>query len=85
VIRRLLWFTSGASLGFGGAMWIRRRVRRVLARYAPERVTSEMTSGVRRVGTDLRDAWSAGRAEMQTREAELRRDLAPGRRLGSLG
>ncbi|MGH9214361.1 MAG: hypothetical protein ACRD2C_27390 [Acidimicrobiales bacterium] len=85
MFKRLFWFTSGAGLGFGGAMWVRRRVRRAVARYAPERVTSEVTTNVRQVGTDLREALCEGREAMQTREAELRRELAPGKRLRSLG
>jgi hypothetical protein len=85
VFKRLFWFTSGASVGFGGAMWVRRRVRRAIARYAPEHVTSEVTTSVRRAGTELREALSEGRTAMHDREAELRKELAPGKRLRSLG
>ena len=85
VVRRAFWFGTGATAGVGGALWVRRRIRRAVARYAPEHVSQEMASGVRRVGTDLREAWSEGRAEMQSREAELRQELAPGRRPNSLG
>jgi hypothetical protein len=79
LLRRLLWFVTGASVGFGGAMWIRNRVRRALARVMPERVSTELARGARHAGSSLRDAVSEGRTAMRHREAELRRDLAPGR------
>lgn len=82
VMRRLFWFGTGAGVGVGGAVWARRRVRRAVARYRPSGVAAEVTTGVRRVGVDVRDAWSEGRAAMHTREAELRQELAPGDRLG---
>ena len=37
-----------------------------------------MTTSVRRLGTDLRDAVTEGRAAMVDREAELRTELRPG-------
>jgi hypothetical protein len=83
MVKRLFWFTSGAGLGLGGAMWVRRRVRRAVARYLPDRVTAEVTTGVRRVGADVREALSEGREAMHHREAELRRELAPRSRLRS--
>jgi hypothetical protein len=75
LFRRVLWFGTGASIGFGGAMWIRHRIMRAIGRDVPR--------NVRRVGTDVRAALSEGRAEMHAREAELRKDLAPGRRIGA--
>jgi hypothetical protein len=80
VIRRLFWFGTGASIGLGGAMWVRRRIRQAVARYVPARVRRDVADGVRRVGSELKGAWSEGRSAMQTREAELRRELAPGER-----
>ncbi|HEY3144626.1 MAG TPA: hypothetical protein VGJ86_26075 [Acidimicrobiales bacterium] len=79
LFRRVMWFGTGASVGFGGAVWIRNRIRRTLDRYRPNRVTTDVTTGVRRVGSDLRGAWSEGRVAMRVREAELRDELAPGR------
>lgn len=80
IFGRALWFGTGASMGFGGAMWIRARIRRTVARYTPERVTSDVATGVRRVGTGLRDALSEGRDAMHAREAELREELSPDHR-----
>ena len=77
VVRRLVWFTSGATAGFGGAIWIRRRIRRTVRRYAPEQLQSEAAASVRRLGWDVRDAVVEGRSAMRQREAELRAELRP--------
>lgn len=93
LLRRLFWFGTGASVGFGGAMWIRNRVRRVVARYAPERLTVDVADNVRRagdrvgddarrVGANVRDAWAEGRTAMRTRENELRQELTPSKTPG---
>src|SRR4029450_3984546 len=74
----MLWFTTGATAGFGGAMWIRRRVLRTLERYTPPHVQHEVATSVRRLGSDVRDALSEGRRTMAEREAELRAELRPG-------
>jgi hypothetical protein len=79
LIRRLLWFVTGASVGFGGAMWIRNRVRRAMARVMPEQVQADVARSARRAGTTVRAALSEGRSAMHHREAELRDELSPGR------
>jgi hypothetical protein len=78
MLKRAFWFTTGATAGFGGAVWVRRQVLQVVHRYAPERVQADVTSSVRRLGTDVRDAVTTGRAAMAEREAELRSELRPG-------
>jgi hypothetical protein len=78
LIRRLVWFTSGATAGLGGAVWMRRRVRRTVRRYAPEYLRSEAKASVRRLSWGLRDAVAEGRSAMREREAELRAELRPG-------
>jgi hypothetical protein len=78
VVRRMLWFTTGATAGFGGAMWIRRRVLRTVERYTPAHVQDEVSTSVRRLGSDVREALSEGRRTMAEREAELRSELRPG-------
>ncbi len=78
MVRRMLWFTTGATAGFGGAMWIRRRVLRTVERYTPAHVQDEVTTSVRRPGSDVREALSEGRRGMAEREAELRSELRPG-------
>jgi hypothetical protein len=79
LIRRLLWFVTGASVGFGGAMWIRNRVRRAMARLMPEHVQADVARGARRAGSTVRAALSEGRSAMHDREDQLRRELNPGR------
>ncbi|HET6663578.1 MAG TPA: hypothetical protein VFG94_04940 [Acidimicrobiales bacterium] len=78
MFRRMFWFGTGATAGFGGAVWLRRRVLRTVQRYAPERVQADVSTSVRRLGTDLRAAVTEGRAAMADREAALRAELAPG-------
>jgi hypothetical protein len=68
---------TGAGVGFGGAMWIRNKVRRAVARVMPDRVAADVTGGARRAGANVRDALVEGRTAMRTREAELRDELAP--------
>jgi hypothetical protein len=77
VIRRLVWFTSGATAGLGGAVWVRRRIRRTVRRYAPEQLRADTAASVRRLGSSVRDAVAEGRSAMREREAELRADLRP--------
>ena len=50
---------------------------RTVQRYAPERVQADVSTSVRRLGTDLRAAVTEGRAAMADREATLRAELAP--------
>lgn len=93
LLRRLFWFGTGASVGFGGAMWIRNRIRRAVGRYAPEQLTTEVAHNVRRagdrvgndarrVGGNMREAWVEGRTAMQRREAELHQELRPSKTPG---
>lgn len=87
MFKRTFWFTTGATAGFGGAMWIRRQVLRQVRRFTPEQVQAEVTTSVRRLGTDLRAAVGEGRTSMAEREAELRSELTPtaGRRTDAGG
>jgi len=78
LIRRLVWFATGATAGFGGAMWIRRQVRRRVERLVPRRVTADAGASARRVRLGVVDAVREGRAAARGREAELRAELRPG-------
>ena len=66
MFRRLFWLAVGAAAGFSGSMWIQRRVKQAVDRFAPEHVQQ-----------DVRAAWEEGRTAMRRREAELRRRYAP--------
>jgi hypothetical protein len=76
VFRRLFWLVVGAGFGFGVSFWLMRAVRERVARYSPDRVSSELAGAVRNFGHELRAAVAEGRAAMREREAELRADLA---------
>ena len=72
MFRRLFWLCIGAGFGFGVSFWLMRWVRDTAARYAPERVSSDLASAVKGFGQDLRDAVAEGRTAMREREATLR-------------
>lgn len=78
IVRRVVWFTTGATAGFGGAMWVRRQVLRRVERLVPQRVASDAGDAARRAGTGLAAAVREGRDAARRREAELRAELRPG-------
>ncbi|MBA2279733.1 MAG: hypothetical protein M3527_05245 [Actinomycetota bacterium] len=61
MFKRLFWLTVGVASGFGGSVWLQRRVRQAIDRFAPASVQS-----------DMRAAVAEGRTAMRSREAELR-------------
>jgi hypothetical protein len=75
VFKRLFWLMVGAGFGFGASFWLMRFVRSTVERYSPERVSHDMSTAVRRLGTDLRAAVADGREAMQDFERELRLKL----------
>lgn len=78
LFRKLLWFGTGASVGFGGAMWIRNRVLRAMNALMPERVRASVGKQARGVGSTLSAAVREGRNAMHERETQMKRDYAPG-------
>jgi hypothetical protein len=80
LFRKLLWFGTGASVGFGGAMWIRNRILRAMERVMPARVRHDVSSTARGVGSQVAAAVSEGRSAMRQRETELRRNYPAGTR-----
>jgi hypothetical protein len=75
VFKRLFWLVVGAGFGFGVSFWLMRFVRETVARYSPERVSSDLAGAVRQLGQDVRAAVAEGREAMREREAELRAEL----------
>ena len=75
MFKRFFWLVVGAGFGFGVSFWVMRWVRETAARYAPERVSSELASAVKGLGQDLRDAVAEGRVAMREREVDLRSGL----------
>jgi hypothetical protein len=78
IVRRLMWFTTGATAGFVGAMWIRRQVLRRVERLVPDRVAADAAASARKARLGVVDAVREGRAAARGREAELRAELRPG-------
>lgn len=75
MFKRLFWLTTGATLGFGCSVWVRRALRQTVQRFTPERVAANATSAVQGIGAHLKAAASEGRAAMREREAQLRAEL----------
>ncbi len=76
---RLRWFATGAAVGLGSSVWVQRRVKRAVARLAPDHVSRELAGAARRFGGDLRAAALEGRQAMRDHEAALRSGLDGGR------
>jgi hypothetical protein len=68
MFKRVFWLTVGAAAGFGGSVWLQRRMKQAVDRFAPENVQS-----------DVKAALSEGRAAMRAKEAELRARFDPSR------
>jgi hypothetical protein len=75
VFKRLFWLLMGAGFGFGVSFWFMRWVRDAVARYTPERVSSDLAGAARQLGNDLKAAVAEGRKAMREREQELRAKL----------
>lgn len=80
LFRKLLWFGTGASVGFGGAMWIRNRILRTVERLMPQRIRRTVWGQAQGVGSTVASAVSEGRTAMRQREQELRTNYGPGPR-----
>lgn len=61
MFKRLRWMTLGAGLGAGASLWVQRRLRHLINRYAPARGTATALGTARQVRRDLKDAWQDGR------------------------
>jgi hypothetical protein len=68
MFKRLFWLGVGVATGFGGSVWIQRRMKQAVDRLAPENVQS-----------DVKAAFSEGRTAMRSKEAELRARYDPSR------
>jgi hypothetical protein len=75
VFKRLLWLSIGLTAGFGSSFWLMRTVRRTVERFTPQRLSQDVVSGARSVGTEVRAALDEGRVAMRQREAELRAEI----------
>ena len=71
MFRRVFWLALGLGLGFGASFWAVRMLRQTVARYSPERLSSDLGSALRELGRDMREAVAEGRQAMRERELEL--------------
>jgi len=79
VIRRALWFGTGAALGATGTVWARKRVNRLATRLRPGSLAGDVGASLSRrrgeVAGRVRAAMESGRTQARRREDELWRDL----------
>ena len=83
--KRMFWSAAGYGAGIATSMYVQRKVRRAVTRYAPaevrEQVTTVATGAVDRakgLGATVKAAAAEGRTAMRTEEAQLRQQFAPG-------
>ena len=76
MFKRLFWLAIGIGFGFGLSFWLTRVVRETVARYTPERMSTDLAEALREFGRDLRAAVAEGRDAMHEREDEIRAELA---------
>jgi hypothetical protein len=69
MLKRVRWLAAGAAVGFGGSLWMQRKLKTAASRYRPVGVAGAAASRAR-------DALEEGRAAMKEREAELRGDAS---------
>jgi hypothetical protein len=81
MIRRPVWFATGAVAGVAAPCWaglsVRRRVRRAAVVLSPAAAGSAMLGSARRAGGRVQVAADAARRERARREAELRSRFGP--------
>ena len=72
MIKRFVWFVTGGLTGALAVLFMRRRVKKQVARVTdltPIKVVKEATDSVRRTVTDVGDALRDGRDAMRHKEA----------------
>lgn len=65
MFKRIRWISTGAAVGFGGSLWLQRKMKSATERYKPAGVAAAAANRAR-------DAIEEGRVAMREREAELR-------------
>lgn len=75
MMKRLVWFVTGAAAGVAGAGVAKRKVRTVASELAPAQVARRASDSARRRGRRIGDALREGREAMSARESELRARL----------
>ncbi len=85
-MKRIIWTGVGYSLGLGSSIYVQRRVRRTVERFAPAQVRSDvadrgraMAQRSRDLALDLRDAAREGLTVMRQVERDLIDEFSPRR------
>ena len=81
-MKRTFWAGVGYTLGLSTSIYVQRRVRRTVDRYAPQQIRNdvaakgrEVANRARNVAIDLRDAAHEGAAAMRREQRELREEF----------
>ena len=77
MMKRAVWFVSGAAAGIAGANYAKRKVKETATQLTPVNVAKSATNKARQKGHDVVDAIREGREAKRNREAELWAKLAP--------
>ena len=72
MIKRVVWFISGAIAGIGGALFAGKKVRRTVTGLGPVKVINRAANSTRSRFTSLTDAWTTGKEAMHDKENELK-------------
>ena len=82
-MRRTFWTGVGYALGFGTSIYVQKRVRRTVDRYAPEQVRQDVAAKsrdvadrAREVVIDLREAAQEGVDAMRRENVDLLAEFA---------
>lgn len=86
MMKRVVWTGMGYTLGIGTSLYVQRRVRRTVERYAPDQVRTQISATgrvvadrAREIALDLRDAAQEGAAAMREEQADLQAEFAGSR------
>lgn len=81
-MKRVFWSSMGYAAGISTSIYVQKRVRRTVERYAPEQVRDDVAVRTRQTADrardlviDLRDAAAEGVDTMRRREQELRAEF----------
>ena len=72
MIKRIVWFVSGAVAGIGGVLFAGKKVRRRVTGLTPVRIVNRATASTRGKWSNISEAWRDGKEAMHDKESELR-------------
>lgn len=84
MMKRLRWFITGASFGFGVSIWVRKKIKRKVQEVTPLAVSKAALDSALILKDRVSEALYDAKSEFEATEAELRRDmgLLPKRKSG---